>query len=125
MTEHAQTAPQEDSKPAPTPVVVPEPESRLAQLHAAYSDAKAAAAEAEARLKVITDGIKAELQNRAGDAQRLELRSPHGPPLGLSYVERVTFDSKRFKVEHPRIYVHYARFGGSWTLRPVGGGEDE
>ncbi len=119
MTTEPQVFEDEDA----TTYVLPPDESRLAQLHAEYADAKAAADETASRLKAITDGIKAELTNAAPDEQRVELRGEAGPTLRLTCTRRATFDSKRFKSEHPLTYVEYAKFSDSWSLRQVGSGD--
>lgn len=113
--------------------VTPPGDSRLAALHAQYADAKAAADAAAEHLKTITDGIKAELRAQADagspdgadSVSRIELRSPYGPILRLTKSERVTFDSKKLKVDDPVTYVKYAKFGEAWALRviEVAGGE--
>lgn len=113
-----------ETVPAPV-VVLPPAESRLADLHASYADAKARADEAAAQLKVITDAIKAELQTTVPDATRVELRSQNGPALSLNYVESWRLDSKRLKAEHTELWVRYAKKSGSWTLRALTGGNDE
>lgn len=104
--------------------VEPAAETRLAQLHAAYADAKAAADAAAERLKTITDGIKAELAALAPEGTtRVDLGGAFGPTLRLAYAERVTFDSRKLKIDDPELYVRYAKFGGAWSLRAVTGGE--
>lgn len=110
----------------PAPVLVtPKANSRLEQLHALYADAKAAADDADEKLKAITDGIKAELTRAAPEQPRIELTGQAGPPLRLSYSETWRFDSRRFKSEDPATYVRYAKKSGSWTLKVAsqGGGE--
>lgn len=92
---------------------------RLAQLHAEYSDAKAEADAASARLKAITDGIKLELQTLAPDEQKLALNGPHGPTLNLVHSRTARFDSTKFKREDPETYARYAKFSDSWTLKTV------
>lgn len=105
--------------------VEPPAESRLAQLHAQYADAKAAADAASERLKAITDGIKAELSTAAPEgSERIDLRGSFGPALRLAYSERVTFDSRKLKTDNPELYVRYAKFGGAWSLRVVSGSEE-
>lgn len=99
--------------------------SRLRELHAAYSDLKAAADEANARLKVCTDAIKSELSSVNGEAPKIELRAEGLPTLAMTYVERWTLDSKKLKAENPETYVRYARKGGAWTLRTLSGGASE
>ncbi|MEP7738563.1 hypothetical protein ABKW28_12975 [Nocardioides sp. 31GB23] len=108
--------------PEPQPVLVqPDPESRLAQLHAAYPEAKAAADEANARLKDITDGIKTELFNAAPEGERkIELHSDGGRPLRLVHSESWRVDTARLKKESPETYVRYAKKSESWSLKAVG-----
>lgn len=110
--------------PEDGPVLVEaDADSRLAQLHAEYADAKAAADEAAARLKTITDGIKAELSALAPDETRVELRGAGRQSLRLTYTESWRLDSRALKKADPHTYVKYAKKSGSWSLRPVGGGE--
>lgn len=104
--------------------VVAQAGTRLEQLHAEYATAKAAADEASARLKVVTDGIKAELVAAVPDTPRIELRAAPGAdvvPLQLTYVESWRVDAKRLKAENPETYVRYAVKGGSWRLAPARG----
>lgn len=108
--------------------VTPTADSRLASLHAQYADAKAEADAAAERLKAITDGIKAELRAQqeaaAPGTDRIELHSPYGPVLRLTKSERVTFDSKKLKVDDPHLYVQYAKFGEAWSLRVIAPSDD-
>ncbi len=105
-------------------IVEPTMGSRLEALHAAYPDAKARADEADAQLKAITDGIKAAALEEAPEGQtRVEVQGPSGPPLRLTYTESWRLDSKRLKAQHPETWVRFAVKGGSWALRPAGGGE--
>jgi IMP cyclohydrolase len=97
-------------------------DSRLSQLHAEYAGAKAAADAATARLKGITDGIKAELNSMAPDERRVQLVTEGIPALQMTYAERWTVDAKRLKTEAPETYVRYAKKSGAWTLRTVAGG---
>lgn len=110
---------------APPVVVAAGQGTRLEQLHAAYAQAKAEADEAGKRLKAITDGIKAELTQAEPEARRLELRSPAGPALRLTWATSWRLDSTRLKAEQPETYVRYAKQTGSWTLRVASGGEDQ
>lgn len=125
MTE--QTTP--GSAEAQAVVVQPTASERLATLHALYADAKAAADEAEERLDAIKAGIKAELAQAAPEgSQRILLPADPetgGPALTLTYSERATFDSRRFKREDPETYVRYAKFSGTWTLAAAKGGASE
>lgn len=114
------TAAPTNTSPAPHIVVASEG-TRLEQLHAQFADAKSAAKEADDRLKAITDGIKAELAAAEPGQGKVELRSPVGPPLRMTYVESWRMDTKRLKAERPDVYVSYAVQGGSWQLRAVTG----
>jgi hypothetical protein len=115
--------------PIETPPVQVKPHgnSRLAQLHALYPDAKAKADAAAEELKAITDGIKAELVNQAPDAPRVDLIGASGPVLELRYVESWRLDAGRMKREDPETYVRFAKQSHSWRLAaakgPQGGGQ--
>lgn len=101
--------------------VTAQPGTRLEQLQAAYADAKAAADEAASRLKVVTDGIKAELVAQAPEGQmKIGLSGVFGPALQLTYSESWRIDSTKLKAEDPVTYVRYAKKSGSWSLRVVG-----
>ena len=70
------------------------------------------------------DAIKVELTAAVPEGTpRILLTPGAGPGLQLSFVERWTFDSRAFKAVDPETYVRYAKKGGSWVLKPVGGGE--
>lgn len=125
MTENVPEALTEQQAPEPPLTIVPGVGSRLSQLHAAYTDAKAAADEAASRLKGITDSIKAELTAQAPNKTRLVLKSGNGPALALTYAESWRVDTKRLKAENPLVYVTYAVKGGSWSLRAVRGEDGE
>lgn len=99
--------------------VVAQGDTRLAELHAAYTDAKATADDAAKRLKAVTDAIKLELTQAAPEETRIELAGDAGPRLRLAYSERWTLDSKRLKAEDPLTYVRYAKKGGAWSLTKV------
>lgn len=109
--------------------VQPKSNSRLAQLHAAYADAKAAVDAADKALKAITDAIKVELTAVDANERRFELLPAKGVaarPLQLTYVESWRLDSTRMKKENPELYVTYAKKSGSWRLAPAkGAGESE
>jgi hypothetical protein len=101
----------------PPYAVVAQPGTRLEQLQAEYPSAKAAAKEADDRLKAITDGIKAELQGAVPDRPSIELRGAGDvPTLELRYVESWRVDSTKLKREDPETYVRYAVKSGSWRL---------
>jgi len=106
---------------APPVQVTPRKNSKLEQLHAIYTEAKAKADQAAADLKTVTDAIKAEMTSAAPDAARLELVGPHGPRLMLTYVEWWRVDATRLKKEDPETYVRFAKKGGSWQLKAARG----
>jgi len=89
---------------------------RLKQLHASYTDAKAAADQANEQLKLITDAIKVELQTAAPESTRIALTGPAGPPLRLVQTESWRVDSKKLKREDPETYVRFATKSVSWRL---------
>lgn len=108
--------------PVPPAVVsiVPEPDSRLDQLAAAYPSAKAGYDAAEAHLKMITTAIKAELAERAPGAPKVDLNAPH-LLTPLRYQSRTSWglDTTKLKAEAPEIYVRYAKQSTCWELRAV------
>lgn len=102
---------------APAVQIAPPADSRLAQLHAVYADAKAKADAAAAELKAVTDGIKVELAAAAPEGSTtVDLLSPLGPPLRLDHRERWSVDSKKLKREDPETYVRFARQSFAWYL---------
>lgn len=109
---------QEAPPPAPS-IVLAQPGTRLEQLLASYEGAKAAADEAKSRYKALTDAIKAELAASAPPGT--EVITLAGPPalprLRMTWKAPYRFDAKRFRVEHPRLYVQYEVQGGNWDLR--------
>lgn len=109
--------------------VQPRANSRLAQLHAAYADAKATVDAAAEQLKAITDAIKLELTSVDAEERRFELVPANGVtarPLQLTYVESWRLDSTRMKREQPETYVQYAKKSGSWRLAEAkGNGEGQ
>lgn len=106
-------------------IVQPDADTRLAQLHAAYSDAKAAADAAEKQLKAITDAIKLELTQAAPEGTTKVDLVGNGVPLRLSWTESWRLDSRKLKAEDPETYVRYAKKSGAWRLAPVAGGAPE
>lgn len=112
----------EDGAPQPVLVAAP-PGSRLEQLLASYESAKAAAEEAKARFEAITDAVKAELAAAAppGTTEMLLAGPPGLPRLRMSWKRPYRFDTKRFREEHPKMYVRYEVRGGHWELRQVDG----
>ena len=108
--------------------VQPRSNSRLAALHAAYADAKAAVDAAGEQLKAITDAIKVELTAVDPNERRFELVPANGVqarPLQLTYVESWRVDSTKLKREDPETYVRYAKKSGSWRLAPAKSGGEE
>jgi hypothetical protein len=100
------------------PQIQPQAGSRLDDLCALYAELKPRADELTARLKVVTDAIKAELTAAAPGAQRIGLSHEALPaPLRLAYIESWSLDSKRLKADDPALYVRYARKTGKWELR--------
>lgn len=116
-----------NAPPVPRPLVVPVPGSRLEQLLDLQAAAEAAVADAEATLKTIKDGIKAEA------AQAAQFLIPQGTPLppvidiagaahrpGLTQTWKVRrqVNSKRLKNDLPELWEAYAEYGqGYWELR--------
>jgi hypothetical protein len=100
---------------APAPVRInAAPDSRLAQLAAAYAEAKAQANEAADRLDGITDALKAEMTTAAPDSGTIELDGP--VPLRLSARESWRLDTAKLKAADPETYVRYAKKSVSWVL---------
>jgi hypothetical protein len=111
----------------PRPLVVPAPGSRLEQLLDMQAAAEAAVTDAEANLKMIKDGIKAE------SAAAAQLLLPQGTPLppvidiagtahrpGLTQRWKVPrrLNRKRLDRDHPGLWDEYAEYGdGFWELR--------
>lgn len=110
------------TEPPPAAVVEPTPDTRLAQLADAYTSAKAAADEADAHLKTITDAIKIELITAAPGSNRIDLKSPSlAAPLRMQSRTSWKLDTARLKAEDPETYVRYARQSSYWELRAVSG----
>lgn len=113
--------------PQPPAVVKSRKGSRLAQLLDAYPDAKAAADEAAAQLKAVTDGIKFEAGQAAAGQPKVTICPPGGsaaPKLELDYRESWRIDSKKLKAEDPETYVRYAKKSGAWYLNVAKGGSE-
>lgn len=106
--------------------VSPEEGSRLAILHAAYANAKAKADSAVKELKAITDGLKLEITQNAGDCLdlRYRLSGPGGPALALTWVVSNRLDTTRIKRELPDVAEQYTTASGAWQLREAKGGEE-
>lgn len=120
----ASTMTDQQTAEPPLHVVQAAQSARLAQLHAAYADAKAANDAAAEQLKAITDAIKLELTQAAPEGYtRIGLDGPDGPPLRLTYAESWRVDSRKLKAEDPETYVRYAKKSGSWTLKAAGGAQ--
>jgi hypothetical protein len=119
MTE--QTASMEIPQTVGPAVVRPDSDSRLSQLAAGYTDAKAAADAAAARLKEITDAIKVELTNAAPGVTKVDLvHDSLASPLRLQAKTSWRLDTPKLKENEPEIYVRYAKQSTSWELRAVG-----
>lgn len=116
MTEQQQPA---AVVPFPVVPVTAAPGSRLEELLASYESAKAAAQEAADRFEAITDAIKNEMTAAAPNGTTVITLSgaPGLPQLKMTWKRPWRFDSKRFKAEHPRMYVQYEKQGGNWELR--------
>jgi hypothetical protein len=110
-------------QPAPETIAIrAEPASRLEALAAAYLDAKPVADAATARLKEITDAIKAELAAAAPGAVKVDLISGVlATPLRLQAKTGWRLDTKRLKAEAPETYVRYAVQTTAWELKPLRG----
>lgn len=108
----------------PSARVIPAKNSELEQLHAQYTEAKAALDAAEARLKAITDGIKAELTKAAPEQGRVDLVSEYGPPMYLTWVVSRRIDSTRLKTERPDVFQAYQKESGAWQLKQAKGGAE-
>jgi hypothetical protein len=113
-----------DQKPEVTYHVVPvvlttSPGSRLEQLLASYENVKAAAEEAKSRQDALTDALKAEMTGAVPEGtQEIILSGPPGlPALRMTWKQPYRFDVKRFRDEHPALYVRYETRGGHWDLR--------
>lgn len=110
--------PSVNTPPVPVPVLA-QPGTRLDQLLASYETLKAEAAEAVSRYEALTDAIKAELAASApaGTEAMILAGSPGLPQLRMTWKRPWRFDAKRFRAEHPRLYVRYEVRGGHWDLR--------
>lgn len=108
----------------PEPVqVVPKKNSRLAQLHERYAEAKAAADGAEKALSAIKDAIKLELTQTDPEQRRFQLLPAPGVearPLNLTYTESWRLNSTQLKKDQPETWVRYAKKSGSWRLSEGG-----
>lgn len=94
------------------------PGSRLEELLAGYESAKAAAEDAKSRLDALTAALKNEMAAAApAGSTDVTLGAPGLPRLRLSWKAPWRFDSKRFKADHPELYVRYEVRGGHWDLR--------
>lgn len=93
--------------------------SREEELLASYDSAKAALEDAKARFEAVTSALKNEMAATAppGSTDIVLSGQPGLPRLRLRWKMPYRFDSKRFKAEHPEIYVRYEVQGGNWELR--------
>ena len=104
------------------PVVRPEPDTRLDQLLAEYAALKPQADEYAARLKTVSDGIKAELVERHPDQREILAAGSAGTtPLRLEAVVQWRLDTTKLKAARPEIYAAYARQSTSWRLSQLKG----
>lgn len=119
MTTQSDPAPESIQPPEPPPTVVTAPAgSRLEQLQALYPALKAAADEAIAQLKAVTDGIKLELTALDANERRFTLAAADDrPALRLTWSVTQRLDSKRLRTEQPDLYAAYVKPSGSWTLK--------
>lgn len=98
-------------------------EGRLAQLLAVYENAKAAADEATAHLKTVTDAIKSEVITRytdgLGEAYKGYLLGHESitKPLKLLQVTQQRLQSKLLREHHPDIYQKFTKETTYWTLK--------
>lgn len=103
-----------------TPVVNPEPNSRLDQLAAEYALLKPQLEELTELVKGLTDGIKRELSTAHPTATDILLTSPHlRAPLQLQAVTSWRLDSKTLKTDQPETWVRYAKQSTAWRLAPL------
>ena len=115
--------------PVPRPLVVPAPGSRLEQLLDMQAAAEAAVADAEANLKMIKDGIKAESAREAKRLLALPDDVPLPPVIDIAGTAHRPGLVQRWKVprklnrsrldhDHPGLWDAYAEYGqGYWELR--------
>lgn len=96
--------------------------TRLEELLAGYESAKAAFEDAKSRLDALTAALRNEMTASApkGTATVVLSGAPGLPRLRLSWKAPWRFDSKRFKADHPELYVRYEVRGGHWELRADG-----
>ena len=95
------------------------PGSRLEELHAGYEPAKAAFEDAKARYEALTSALKNEIAAVAPPGSSdVVLNGPSGlPRLRMKWLAPYRFDVKRFRAEHPALYVRYEVQGGHYELR--------
>ena len=114
------TVPIEPETRSDAQIVIPETDTRLAQLLAQYDLAKAEADKAAETLRAITDAVKVELVNAAPGAHDIRVESPDlARPLRLFAVESWRVDAKKLKAEAPETYVRFAKKSTAWQLRAV------
>lgn len=101
-------------------VVRPDTDTRLDQLAAEYAALKPLTDEYAARLKAITDGIKAELTALHPDqSEILLIGSTVDTPLRLEAITNWRLDSTKLKSDNPNLWVRYAKQSTSWRLSRV------
>lgn len=114
---------------APAPVLnYDAANTELLDAHAEYTEAKAAAGEAEKRYKAATARLKTRLTEAFPESQRSRLQGPGGPTLELDYRESWRFDAKTYRADclaaggaALETYVRYATKSGAWYLNVVKG----
>jgi len=114
------TVPIEPETHSAAQVVLPEDDTRLAQLLAQYDLAKAERDKAAEAFEAISAAIKAELVNAAPGAHDIRVEHPElARPLRLFAVESWRIDAKKLKAESPETYVRFAKKSTAWQLRAV------
>jgi hypothetical protein len=95
------------------------PGSRLEQLQAEYESAKANFEDAKSRFEALTTALKSEMAAAApaGSTDVLLNSAPGLPRLRMKWLRPYRFDAKRFRAEHPALYVRYEVRGGHWEMR--------
>ena len=100
-------------------VLIASPGSRLEELQASFESAKAQFEDAKARFEAVTGALKNELAAAApqGSTDVLLAAAPGLPQLRMKWLTPYRFDVKRFRAEHPALYVRYEKQGGHFELR--------
>lgn len=101
-----------------------EAETRLDTLLALYAEAKPAADAAAKELQRLKDSIKLEMSTAApAGSTGMEVRSPSGVHMRLTYSESTGLDTAKLKQQAPDLWKLYGKTSGRWTLSPVGGAQ--